>query len=635
MPAMLAALAIVTIAAGAPEHDWRFESSLAARGFAATGAPGHRASGFVFSPDESGAGLIFGGADDTLVVLDRRGDDPDALPRESFTVGGWVSIDTPQRWGGLIGCVRDDGDVERGWVLGYDERGFTFGLASVGADDGNGAMTYLPAGRIYDIGRWHHVVATYDGASMRLYVDGGLAGVSDAQHGPILYDDDAPFVIGAYRDTNEHHPHDGRLHDLRMLGRALSDTEIRAWHDADASRGRLAPWTDTRLGFLVEPFLTWPTTEAMSITFETTVPSHAVIEYRHESGTPRFRVESDETTTLHQVRLRDLAPNTKYFYDVIATTGRDEEVRSEARSFRTAATPDRPFTFVAIGDTQTQGDVFRRVSDLAFMHRPNLVVHAGDLVDTGTDKSQWTEYFFPNIQPLAGFVPLMPVLGNHYYDYMDLPAPESSYAFTYGNAEFFMIDGNRALGEASAQLDWLERALAASTATWRFAVLHQPPYTSDSDDYGDTTTTTSTRGDVNVQHIIALLERHGVDVCFSGHVHDYERTFPILDGRVTSYEDGGVVYVTTAGGGGRLENFDGTNTWFGHKKAQWHHLVYVAVNGGHLEFQAIDEHGRLFDVFELRKSETGRRRIDHAPDRLDAAHDHADGHVDGDGSPGR
>ena len=69
-----------------------------------------------------------------------------------------------------------------------------------------------------------------------------------------------------------------------------------------------------------------------------------------------------------------------------------------------------------------------------------------------------------------------------------------------------MIDGNRKLGEGSKQLKWLEGALSKSRATWKFAVLHQPPYTSDSNDYGDTYQTTSTRGDTNVKNIISYFK---------------------------------------------------------------------------------------------------------------------------------
>jgi predicted phosphodiesterase len=310
----------------------------------------------------------------------------------------------------------------------------------------------------------------------------------------------------------------------------------------------------------------------------------------------------------HQFRLTGLKQNQKYFYVASVTDSNHESIASERLSFRTAPGVDDSYTFVAIGDTQSQADVVKRVSDLAYMHRPNLVVHAGDLVDTGTVKAHWTDHFFPAMQPLIGRVPFMPVLGNHeqdadhYYDYMDLPQPEMYYSFEFGNAEFFMIDGNRTLQDESEQLKWLESALKQSDSKWKFAVLHQPPYTSDSDDYGDTYLTISTRGDTNVQNIISLLEEYGVDICFSGHVHDYERTFPILKGKVTPMHQGGVTYVTTAGGGGYLEHFDPTNTWFGHKKVNCHHFVYIAVHGDQLEFQAIDEHGRLFDVMTIYKS---------------------------------
>jgi hypothetical protein len=50
---------------------------------------------------------------------------------------------------------------------------------------------------------------------------------------------------------------------------------------------------------------------------------------------------------------------------------------------------------------------------------------------------------------LFAFVPTFPVIGNHeknshwYYDYFSLPAPEYSYTFKVGNAEFFMVDSNK------------------------------------------------------------------------------------------------------------------------------------------------------------------------------------------------
>lgn len=562
-----------------------------------------------FAPAESGGGAIFNGVDDGFLLFPSDPREVVLFSRSTLSISAWVAVERTQRWGGIFSWVQDNGEAEKGFVLGFDETVFTFGLASEGADDGDGKITYLKGKTPIVSGRWHHVVATYDGKEMRLYVDGKLESQSSEQSGPVLYAEDAPAVLGAYRDSNENHPLDGRLREVSFSAKVLDSEAVADAFAANAKRTQLEPWTDLEFGFLVDPYLTWPTRDGVSILFETTFASTAEVHIRRDDQ-PAEEAEKqrlEKSTSLHELRVRGLRPDQKYFYQVKATAKNGKAVESPLLSFRTAASPDQAYTFVVVGDTQTNGEVAKRVSDLAYMHRPNFVVHAGDLVDSGRAKSDWTDTFFPSMQPLISRSPLMPVLGNHeqdaphYYRYMSLPEPERWYTFSYGNADFFMIDGNRSLADQSAQLKWLEQALVASKSTWKFAVLHQPPYTSDSDDYGKTVETHSTRGDMNVRNIVERLERYGVDICFSGHVHDYERTFPIRDGRVTPYEEGGVIYVTAAGGGGSLEDFDPANTWFGHKKARYHHLVYVGIHGKHLEFQAIDEQGRLFDLLTLEK----------------------------------
>jgi len=555
-----------------------------------------------FASEDVGYGLVCNSKVMPIAIESK-----DNLPIQDFTVSAWVAIEEPLRWGGIIGCIQDDTDVEYGWVLGYNETQFTIGLSTVNADDGDGHLTYLDsAEHTYDFGVWHHVAATYDGKSLRLYVDGVLSNETTKQSGTILYSESSQFMLGGYVDANENHPLDGRLLTVSLDSEAATKAQVARMYEKRKELSTLPSWTDQKLDWEVEPYLNWPTVNAMTVSFETTVPTTANLRFHREDGTHKTSVDSQQKR-FHQLRITNLEQNQKYFYVVDATDSSGETIESQQLSFRTAPGVEDSFTFIAIGDTQSQADVVKRVSDLAYMHRPNLVVHAGDLVSTGTIKADWTGHFFPSMQPLISRVPLMPVLGNHeqdaqhYYDYMDLPEPEMYYSFDFGNAEFFMIDGNRKLNDGSDQLEWLEKALENSTATWKFAVLHQPPYTSDSDDYGDTYLSTSTRGDTNVQHIIALLEKFGVDICFSGHVHDYERTFPILDGKVIPMHEGGVMYVTTAGGGGHLEHFDPTNTWFGHKQANYHHLVYIAIHGKQLEFQAIDEHGRLFDVMSITK----------------------------------
>ncbi|MHC4378230.1 MAG: metallophosphoesterase [Planctomycetota bacterium] len=558
-------------------------------------------------------------ATDTLWLGRKASEVPELCPPEALTVSCWASVEEPTRWGGLVGTIQDNGGYEKGWLLGYDESVFTFALSTEGADDGDGVLTYLPAALPFERGTWHHVVATYDGAQMRLYLDGEVCAISDAQSGPIKYDGTAPFVMGAYLDADEAYYHDGRLWEVQLADRAWSDAEVAAAFASEAQRTELPPYDDTVLDWRVAPYLTWPTLDGVSVLAETTLDTAAILEVWEPESSPEEAVERQVSSgmALHEFVVRGLQPNSKYFYRVRAqrvggtaeaSTGPGADplwLDSPTLSFRTAATPDRPFTFSVIGDTQAQPEVVQRVSNLAYEQRPNFVLHAGDLVSTGSNKRDWTDHFFPHSRPLIERAPLCPVLGNHeqdadhYYRYMSLPEPEHRYSFVYGNAEFFMIDGNRELDPGGEQLAWLEEALAASRATWKFAVLHQPPYTSDSDDYGDTYADASFRGDRNARQIVELLEKYGVDLCFSGHVHDYERTFPIRGGRVVSHFAGGVIYVTAAGGGGHLEDFDPANTWFGHRKANRHHVVQVGIHGAELELFAMDEEGRLFDSLTL------------------------------------
>ena len=568
------------------------------------------------------------GGDGTPFTVVKRADGSETIPRDAITVEAWASISSPEQWGGILSAIQDNGEAESGIVLGYDHSVPYFGLASTGADDGDGKITYLRSSTPYKSGRWHHFVGTYDGETMRIYLDGEEVGTSSEQSGPILFTGAEPLVLGGYRDINENQGLDGRLLEASILPRAINAAEVKERFQVHKNLIGQPPRVNTDFAWVVPPFLTWPTTDAISVVGETSSPSAMNIEVRSEDGAFRKVWRHDEPATLHEFRLEGLAPHTKYFYRVRAE---NEEFMIDGgrRTFRTAAAPGDAFSFVAIGDTQSHPEVVKRVSDLAYETRPNLLVHAGDLVDTGGRKTDWTEHFFPNMRPLIEYVPMMPVLGNHeqdaklYYDYMSLPQPERWYAFRYGDAEFFMLDGNRSFADQSAQMDWLVKTLAASTATWKIAILHQPPWTSDSDDYGDTTRTSSSRGDLNARNIVKVLEKYGVDICMSGHVHDYERTFPIRDGKVVPWEEGGVIYVTCAGGGGHLENFDSANTFFGHRKARRHHLVYCGIHGGILEFQAIDEDGRLFDVFTLDKRD-GKREIDQSAE-LDS---HGDDHHD-------
>jgi hypothetical protein len=159
------------------------------------------------------------------------------MPAQNMTVECWVNIYKGLEWGGFIGAFQDNGDYEKGWVLGTIGGGnnyqFSFGLASLGAGpdagDPNGSMDYIGslAPITYDV--WNHVAATYDGANMRIYVNGILLNQITTQSGPIYYDSTAFFTIGSYHDDNEFFVTPGYQDEIRLWNVALDDTTIQQW----------------------------------------------------------------------------------------------------------------------------------------------------------------------------------------------------------------------------------------------------------------------------------------------------------------------------------------------------------------------------------------------------------------------
>src|SRR6185295_17887575 len=145
----------------------------------------------------------------------------------------------------------------------------------------------------------------------------------------------------------------------------------------------------------------------------------------------------------------------------------------------------------------------------------------------------------------------------------------------------------------SDMYNWLEQSLARSTATWKFVVHHYPPYSSYADDFGDTKMERSLLGDEDARGLVPLYEKYGVDIVFDGHIHLYERTWPIRRNKVVDHD--GVIYVTTGGAGGDTEIAAPTRSWFTNTVRTVHHFCYCAINGNSLQFKAIDENGQLFD----------------------------------------
>jgi hypothetical protein len=533
----------------------------------------------------------------------------DRLPKCNFTVEAWAAINMGHGDGSFIGIAQDNGPYEKGWWLGFNGRHLTFTVSSVGADDGDGMLTTITSKTEYEVGRFYHVAGTYDGRAMRLFVNGKLEAESTAQSGDILYPVKAPWTLAGYRDDNEDYPIEARMFRVQLYDRAATPQAIAHLftHHQELAMQPPVIQDNPLFEWVVQPYLQYPTPTGITIQWETTRPGTSAVLYGPNKNSLK-RVDATVTrnpqSIIHRAVLTGLQPESHYVYRTESTDDQGRKLESPLFTFRTAPAGERSIRFTVVGDTQDQPAINKRIAEHMWNERPDFFMIVGDLVGTGANKSHWTKDFFGSMRPLFDRVALLPVLGNHegdarlYYDYMAVPDPKYCYRFTYGPAEIFVIDSNRNLAKGSEQYRWLEAALASSKARWKFVAHHHPPYSSDDDDYGNLWEGQSVWGDLRLRPVTELYEKYKVDIVWTGHIHSYERTWPLRSGQAA---ESGPIYIVCGGGGGGLERHGPTRPEFSNRIRHGHHYCVVSIHQGVLELAAFDIEGRLFDTLRLTK----------------------------------
>ncbi|MFG0244676.1 MAG: metallophosphoesterase [Phycisphaerales bacterium JB052] len=532
---------------------------------------------------------------------------PDAdLKTGSFTVELWL-LDHVNRPVGTLIALREKESALPVWTLGYHDDRLYLHTDREGFADSSITVSDLPRGwKKY----WHQVVATHDGHRLTLYHNGELAGTLET--GPIEYHgDDFDLELAAYMENERFMCLENLLKGVRLYDYAIDRQSVLSMFEerkGAIEQGELIPGS---LHFSAGPYLHMATRESISVSWETPQPSVASIEYG-TSVPLEHTLEISDPASIHEARITGLEPDMPYFYRIIAESG-DERIDSGILSFKTASLPGEPVRFAVMGDPEARPHINDRLAGLIWNERPDFMLQVGDLTDGGKQdhKFQWNHEYFLAMTQLNSRLPVYPVPGNGesdlywYSRYHNLPSPdekgEGYYTFEYGDIQFFMLDSNRSEQDfraGGAQFEWLKSELERSTAKWKIAAHHHPTYTSDENDYGNTWETTSPLGDLDVRRITDLYERYGVDVVFFGHLHTYERTLPIRNDRV---DRGGVVYVQAGGGGGNLEDFAPTPSWFSGKVHRGHHYVMCHQFGDELEIRMYNDEQAMLDIYKIKK----------------------------------
>jgi len=371
------------------------------------------------------------------------------------------------------------------------------------------------------------------------------------------------------------------------------------------------------LRIVAGPYVMFPTKHTVTVCWETNRPSTSRVDFGEMIPFARCAASST-AETIHRITLGGLAEGSDYVYRVSSTVpSQDGEIAQTVAgpiaTFKTAPPEWAPFRFCAFGDIQAHPEQFAKIAERIFDERPDFVLAMGDLVGRGTSHDDWLKGLFQPGRRLFLHVPLYACIGNHeehadwYYRYFPYPPPGDYYSFDWGNAHFVSVDSNPGRYErGTAQYKWLESDLRSTTATWKIVFHHHPPYASDHCAWSDPRGRKRLYGDMNVRReLVPLYDRYGVDLVLSGHIHCYERTYPIRSGKLDAAR--GVTYVILGTAGAEGDRFHTQRPWFSAKVALKPHYALVGIVGRRLDFRVFDIDGKIVDFFALEKKTTGDR----------------------------
>ena len=306
----------------------------------------------------------------------------------------------------------------------------------------------------------------------------------------------------------------------------------------------------------------------------------------------------------HSVTFSDLKPDTLYAYRVGS-----EKIWSAWYQFRTAKTNSNSFSFIYFGDAQNNLlSLWSRVIRASILDAPqaNFLLHAGDLVDSANNDSDWEEWFQAGSW-IHAQLPIIATPGNHEYrtdstgkrnlstlwrPHFTLPQngpeglEETVYFVDYQGARIISLNSNQDLVK---QANWLDNVLTKNPNNWSFLTFHHPVYSA-----------SKGRDNKDLRELWKpIIDKHQVDLVLTGHDHSYGRGNNIGNGVNVRDEKNGTVYVVSVSGPKQYQLRE--DRWMARAAENTQLYQVINVNGDVLNYRAMTATGEIYDEFDLIK----------------------------------
>jgi concanavalin A-like lectin/glucanase superfamily protein len=209
---------------------------------------GTAGSDVTYATGRSAQGFSFPGSDATIDKNTVVVPDSSDLKPSNLTVAAWVKFSSLSSTtsGGcpngeqFIVCKQNSCSFADGWALSYalgkSADNWFFFAADFGPSDEKVAFSTTTV----VAGRWYHVVATYDHANFKLYVNGRLEGTT-AETRDFDYAV-TPLVFGRTNSSSFDGLFNGVMDEVEVFNRALTPAEIPALDGSNPGTGLVSWW---------------------------------------------------------------------------------------------------------------------------------------------------------------------------------------------------------------------------------------------------------------------------------------------------------------------------------------------------------------------------------------------------------
>lgn len=346
------------------------------------------------------------------------------------------------------------------------------------------------------------------------------------------------------------------------------------------------------------PYLIEPGETTMIIRWEMDAESNYKVAFGLDTTNTKSKTLTLRGTKhgayLYEANLSRLQPNSSYYYHLIGQS------KNLWFSFKTYKDNQDQLTFVAMGDSRSNPEIFAKIMKESSRAHPDFIISMGDLVENGGNYKQWGTYFFSIIKGVAESIPIISTLGDHegdgdngelfrYFLRKKEAVDKQWFSFDYGNAHFISLDYRHP--KSQEMIDWFIKDITKSHKKWNFVYMHRPCYNLGGH-----------RSAWGKGIWPELFRKYDIDIVFAGHSHLYERFYPV---RPENEPDAfPVTYITTGGAGAPLYEVSKNKSVLA-KSESVNHFIEVNITGDTLNLQAIRMDGSLLDKFKIVKNGKG------------------------------